>query len=119
MAGGPIMQELAAPHNDWWTTERPLPLSKLKLDADLARIFQGLVDASELSEIVKVGLSMLAENDKFRQTSKTLSLQEQLRPLFCPVELNLQSDPTPLDKKIPRLKSPRPSLFIHSSLGVL
>jgi hypothetical protein len=70
------MTELAAPHNDWWTTERPLPLDKLKPDANLARIFQGLVDASELSESVKIGLSMLSESDKFRQTSKTLSLQE-------------------------------------------
>jgi len=115
-AGGPIMKELAAPHNDWWTTERPLPLGKLIPDADLARIFQGLVDASELSASVKAGLSMLAESDKFRQTSKTLSLQEQLRPLFCPVELNLESDPTPLDKKSPTIEIPS-AFVVHPLLA--
>ena len=114
IAGGPIMKELAPPHNDWWTTERPLPQGKLKPDADLARIFQGLVDASELSKSVNVGLAKLAESDKLRQTRKTLSLQEQLRPLFCPVELNLESDPTPFDKKSPTIEVP--SAFVVDPL---
>ena len=115
-AGGPIMKELAPPHNDWWTTERPLPLGKLKPDADLARIFQGLVDASELSKSVKVGLAKLAESDKLRQTRKTLSLQEQLRPLFCPVELNLESDPTPFDKNSPTIEIPS-AFVVHPLLA--
>jgi hypothetical protein len=116
IAGGPIMKELAAPHNDWWTTERPLPLGKLKPDADLARIFQSFVDASELAESVKVGLSMLAQSDKIRRTSQTPSLQEQLRPLFCPVELNLESDPTPLDKNIPTIEIPS-AFVVHPLLA--
>jgi hypothetical protein len=95
------MKELAAPHNDWWTTERPLPLGKLKPDADLAQIFQSLVDASELSESVSVGLSMLTESDKLRQTSKTLSLQEQLRPLFALSRLNLSQIPRHWTRTVP------------------
>jgi hypothetical protein len=33
-------------------------------------------------------------------------LQERLRPLFCPVELNLESDPTPLDDKAAQVNIP-------------
>ncbi|MGH9928245.1 MAG: hypothetical protein ACREA9_03345, partial [Pyrinomonadaceae bacterium] len=35
-----------------------------------------------------------------------LSLQEQVRPLFCPVELNLESDLIPVDDKAPQLRIP-------------
>jgi hypothetical protein len=60
-----------------------------------------MVDADELAKSVKAGLQKLAESDRFQQGKKALSLQEQLRPLFCPVELNLESDLTPLDDKAP------------------
>jgi hypothetical protein len=100
IAGGPIMKELAAPHNDWDTT-RHLPLDNMKPDGELARILQGMVDADELAKSVKAGLLKLAGSQKFQQGKKALSLQEQLRPLFCPVELNLESDLTPLDDKAP------------------
>lgn len=33
-------------------------------------------------------------------------MQEQLRPLFCPVELNLESDSTPLDDKAAQINIP-------------
>jgi hypothetical protein len=104
-AGGPIMKELAAPHNDWDTT-RHLPLSNMKPDGELARILQGMVDAGELAKSVNAGLLKLAQSEKFQQGKKALSLQEQLRPLFCPVELNLESDLTPLDDKAPQLRVP-------------
>lgn len=100
IAGGPIMKELAAPHNDWETVRR-LPLENMKPDAELQRILQGLVDADELAKSVNAGLLKLAGSEKFQQGKKALSLQEQLRPLFCPVELNLESDLTPLDDKVP------------------
>ena len=100
IAGGPIMKELAAPHNDW-STARQLPLDNMKPDGELARILQGMVDADELAKSVNAGLLKLAGSEKFQQGKKALSLQEQLRPLFCPVELNLESDLTPLDDKAP------------------
>jgi len=100
IAGGPIMKELATPHNDW-DTARHLPLDNMKPDAELARILQGLIDADELANSVKAGLQKLADSERFQQGKKALSLQEQLRPLFCPVELNLESDLTPLDDKAP------------------
>lgn len=98
IAGGPIMKELAGPHNDW-DTARHLPLDNMKPDAELARILSGMVDAEEFAKSVKAGLQKLAESEKFQQGKKALSLQEQLRPLFCPVELNLESDLRPLDDK--------------------
>ncbi len=100
IAGGPIMKELATPHNDW-DTARHLPLDNMKPDAELARILQGLVDADELANSVKAGLQKLSASEKFQQGKKALSLQEQVRPLFCPVELNLESDLIPLDDKAP------------------
>lgn len=105
VAGGPIMKELAAPHNDW-STGRQLPLANMKPDGELPRILQGLVDADELAKSVNAGLLKLAESEPFQQARKALSLQEQLRPLFCPVELNLESDLTPLDDSAPQLRIP-------------
>jgi hypothetical protein len=115
IAGGPIMKELVAPHNDWGRTER-LPFDPRRADASLAEILQGLVDASELSKSVKVGLAKLEESQKFQQAKRTLTLQEQLRPLFCPVELNLESDPTPFDHKVPKLEIPS-AFFIDPRLA--
>lgn len=110
-AGGPIMKELAAPHNDW-STARQLPLANMKADGELPRILEGLVDADELAKSVNVGLLKLAGSESFQQARKARSLQEQLRPLFCPVELNLESDLTPLDDKASQLRIP--SAFLVS-----
>lgn len=98
VAGGPIMKELAQPHNDW-DTARHLSLDNMKPDAELARILSGIVDADEFAKSVNAGLLKLNSSEKFQQARSALSLQEQLRPLFCPVELNLESDLTPLDDK--------------------
>jgi len=116
VAGGPIMKELAAPHNDWWTAARPLPLGKWKPDSALSRILQGLVDAGELSKSVKAGVSKLYGSEKFQQAQRALSLQEQLRPLFCPVELNLASDLSPFDQKTSQMKIPS-AFFVHPGLA--
>ena len=112
IAGGPIMKELAAPHNDWWASGRSLPFGSLKPDARLAPILKGIVDADELAVSVRAGLGKLAESAKFRQAKKALSLPERLRPLFCPVELNLESDPTPLDDKAAQINIPA-AFFIN------
>ena len=115
IAGGPIMKELAAPYNDWARTAR-LPFDSRRADAPLAGILQGLVDASELSKSVKAGLAKLEESQKFQQVKRTLTLQEQLRPLFCPVELNLESDTTPFDHKAPKIEIPS-AFFIDPRLA--
>ena len=65
IAGGPIMKELAAPHNDW-DTARHLPLGNMKPDGELARILQGMVAADELAKSVNAGLLKLAASEKFQ-----------------------------------------------------
>jgi hypothetical protein len=95
VAGGPIMKELAPPHNDWWTTERKLPLKPFTPSAQLAPILSRLVSAEELSSAVKAGIEKLAASESIRKLREERSLQERLRPLFCPVELNLESDSSP------------------------
>jgi len=112
--GGPIMKELASPHNDWSTAERPLTFGGLKPDAALADILKGVVDADELAKGVRAGASRLAESGRFRQGLKALPLQEKLRPLFCPVEVNLESDVRPLDEGAAVLQVP--SAFFVSPL---
>lgn len=92
IAGGPIMKELAAPHNDWFTAARALPFGQLKPDATLTKILADKVDGGRLAEAVKAGVEKLYSSSKFQESRSTLSLQEQLRCLFCPVELNLESD---------------------------
>jgi len=107
IAGGTIMKELLSPHNDWSTTKRSLlPLDKLKPDALLSAILQDVVDADALAKSVKAGLLELQGSEKFQQAKRARSLQEQLRPLFCPVEINLESDPTPLEQKDPKIEIP-------------
>lgn len=83
-AGGPIMKELVPPHNDWWEPRRQLDLGGRVPDQQLDEILQTLVPAKQLAKHVVLGLH--------KKQSRQLSLQEQLRPLFCPVEVNLKSD---------------------------
>jgi hypothetical protein len=101
MAGGPIMKELAVPYNDWWTVERGLNFGGRTPDDGLTSIvgenFSELVDASELADGVLSGLDKLQASEAFQTHVNSLSLREQLRPLFCPVELNLETDALPLD----------------------
>jgi hypothetical protein len=115
-AGGPIMKELVPPYNDWWSNDRHLTFGNLKPDAELSRIFQGLVDAGEFSGSVRAGVSKLFGSAKFQQAQKALSLQEQLRPLFCPVELNLESDSAPLDRKAAKVAIPS-AFFVQPMLA--
>lgn len=95
--GGPIMKELAAPHNDWWRTDRPTPLTPGQPDAALSRIMSQLADAETLAQAVHSGNAKLSQSTKYRQALASRNLQERLRPLFCPVEINLESDGTASD----------------------
>lgn len=91
--GGPIMKELNAPHNDWWKEERGLPFGKRTPDQELASVLATLVPAEALATAVLKGNQKLEASKKFRAFKNSLTLQEELRPLFCPMEINLDSDP--------------------------
>jgi hypothetical protein len=57
--GGLIQKELAAPHNDWWTKSRPLPLGSLTPDASVDKIYvERLGDGVE--DLERGGLSLSA-----------------------------------------------------------
>lgn len=101
--GGPIMKELPAPHNDWWSDAQKLELGSLKLastqDPDVAKrtaaqLFRGAKDASNLARLVKAGTDrMLAE--RARRAGDGQDLRQELRSLFVPMEMNLASDVKP------------------------
>ena len=94
-SGGPIMKELAFPHNDWWTISRPLEFGSNKPSFEIKNQLNQLIDASVLSEYVKAGIEKLEHSQPYQQYRSKLSLQEQLRPLFCENEINLESDVHP------------------------
>lgn len=96
--GGPIMKELQGPHNDWWTSERPLVFSPNVLSEKVANKVEDLADAKHLAKAVENGINLLESSEPFQKFKETLSLPEQLRPLFCLTEINLISDSNPIDQ---------------------
>ncbi len=95
-SGGPIMKELKAPHNDWWTRERPLPFGGNRISDKVNEWLEVVVGASEFSDAVKAGIDLLNQSAAMQRFKRQLSLPEQLRPLFCTTEINLVSDIKPL-----------------------
>ena len=104
--GGLLQKELAAPHNDWFLTSRKLPLGTLKPDASVRAILADLVDAGELSKLVTASARRLADSPGYRKALAARTMQERLRPLFCSVEVNIESDSVPLDDRKPALAIP-------------
>lgn len=98
VGGGPIMKELSAPHNDWWSPARTLPLGGRRFDERLAAIAEGFVGADRFASSVRAGLARLDASPQFAALRSGRTLQERLRPLFCPLEVNLESDPVALDE---------------------
>ncbi len=96
MNGGPIMKELKAPHDSWWTTERPLLLGALRIAPELKPILEAIVPAGDLEKWVKAGDDKLLASAPYWKQRSALSTQEQLRPIFCEQEVNLESDTRPL-----------------------
>lgn len=90
-SGGPILKEMNLPHNDWWTNNRPLILAPNKPDEDVSHLLEQVNDASLFANDVTTGMQHLIDSKKMKAFQGKLSLQEQLRPLFCTVEINLQS----------------------------
>lgn len=95
-SGGPIMKELAFPHNDWATSKRPLEFSPNTISAELGLYVKLIRDASHFSADVKLGIEKLEKSYTYQSNRSRLSWQEQLRPLFCENEINLESALQPL-----------------------
>lgn len=104
--GGLLQKELARPHNDWFVKDRKLPLGALKPDAFVQGKLADLADADELSTLVVASAQRLADSPGYRKVLAARSMQEQLRPLFCAVELNIESDSDPFDDRKPALRVP-------------
>ena len=109
-SGGPIMKELAAPHNDWWTPSRPLNFGSNAVSSEIANWVQKLGDASDLSQSVKAGIARLEGSSQYQNAKQQFSLQATLRPLFCETEINLESDIVPLDQASSSVKIPSASI---------
>lgn len=110
ISGGPIMKEMATPHNDWWTSTRPLVFTPNKLSSEIATWTQKIGDASELSQLVKAGIARLEQSPQYQTAKQKFSLQATLRPLFCETEINLESDLAPLNKIQTTVQIPSASL---------
>lgn len=106
MNGGPIMKELAFPHDSWWRPERPLPLGAMRIAPEYKTILENLVSSQEFSGWIKAGNDKLASAEAYMKKRATLPLQEQLRPLFCEQEVNLDSDLLPFGGPAPTIKAP-------------
>lgn len=106
MNGGPIMKELKAPHDSWWTTERPLDLGALRIAPEFKPILDALVSASDFAGWVKAGDAKLFSSAPYWKKRSALSLQEQLRPVFCEQEVNLESDTLPLEAPDKIIRAP-------------
>jgi hypothetical protein len=114
--GGLLQKELRPPHNDWFLQARALPLGTLKADSAVRSIFNELVDAGELSKLVTTSPRRLADSAGYQNILAARSMQERLRPLFCPVELNIESDSDPLDEHKPALRIPS-AFFVDERLA--
>lgn len=102
--GGPVMKELPAPHNDWITAGNKLFTGKLTRKAGKGeagpyhvadRLFSTGADARDFAKLVKGGIDRLVEARAARKWDGQ-TLRQQLRSLFCTMEMNLVTDTRPL-----------------------
>jgi hypothetical protein len=117
--GGLIQKELAPPHNDWFVQSRPLTFGKkLKPDPFLEGRLAAMLDADELSKQVKASTQRLADSPNYQKVlaAPGRGMQAQLRPLFCPMELNIESDSEPVDDKNRALRVPS-AFFVDTRLA--
>jgi hypothetical protein len=91
-------------------------LGSLKPDASVQEILAELVDAEELSKLVAASPRRLADSAGYRKVLAARSMQERLRPLFCPVEVNIESDSDPFDDRKPAVRIPS-GFFVDPRLG--
>jgi hypothetical protein len=115
MDGGPIMKELAGPHDSWWRTVQPLPLGSLVVQQELQPILSNVIDADTFAKFVQIGVDKLLSSKPYLTERSKRSLQEQLRPLFCEQEVNLESDQQPFTSFATTIAVPA-SFFIDPRL---
>ncbi len=131
LSGGPIMKELTAPHNDWWTSSRPVDLSRWAFAPDLGALLSltaqdaakslptALSDAQGLADLITTSAKALVHSPLVNSRRKAnLSPAERLRPLFCPMELNLESSATPIDDETANIEIPS-GFFVDPRLASL
>jgi len=104
--GGLLQKELAAPHNDWFVRERPMNMDNLRFEPALKQVLSELVEPGELSKLVADSPQRLADSPGYRAVMSARGMQERLRPLFCAVEINIDSDQAPFDERRPELRVP-------------
>lgn len=92
MNGGPIMKELEFPHDSWWRDARPLTLGAMRIAPELQPILDAVVAADRFAGWVKAGDAKLFASAPYWSLRSSRTFQEQLRPLFCEQEVNLESD---------------------------
>lgn len=109
-SGGPIMKEIVAPHNDWWTASRPLGFAPNSVSSEVSAWVQKLGDASDFSQSVKAGINRLEQSSNYQNAKQRFSQQATLRPLFCETEINLESDTVPLDHASNSVQIPSASI---------
>ena len=116
--GGLLQKELAPPHNDWFVQDRRLPLGTLTPDAFVKGKLADMKDAGELSKQVTASARRLADSPGYRKVleAEARSMQERLRPLFCPLELNIKSDSQPFDDRKSTLRVPS-AFFVDPRLA--
>ena len=116
--GGLLQKELAPPHNDWFVQDRRLPLGTLTPDAFVKGKLADMKDAGELSKLVTASARRLADSPGYREGAGggARSMQERLRPLFCPLELNIESDSQPFDDRKSTLRIPS-AFFVDPRLA--
>jgi len=98
VSGGPIMKELAPPHNDWWSSDRLLPFGSNSLSPEVSNYLTDLVEASEFASWVKNGIDALEASPSYKKLKSKTSAKQLLRPLFCELEINLESSPSTIDE---------------------
>ena len=114
--GGLLQKELVPPHNDWFVQNRRLPLGSLKPDAFVQGKLADVADAGELAKVVAASMRRLADSPGYRKVLASRSMQEKLRPLFCPMEVNIESDSEPFDDRKPVLRIPS-AFFVDRRLA--
>jgi hypothetical protein len=114
--GGLIQKELAPPHNDWFVQNRQLQPGTLKPEPFVQGRLKAVLDADELSKQVKASAQRLADSANYQKVLAARTMQEQLRPLFCPMELNIESDSQPVDDNKPALRVPA-AFFVDPRLA--
>lgn len=97
MNGGPVMKELKSPHDSWWRTSRPLEFGAMRIAPELKPIVENVVTADDFTHWIQTGNAKLIASAPYWKKRTTLPLQEQLRPIFCEQEVNLESDVEPLE----------------------